>query len=248
MALADNLIAWWTMNEESGTREDSVGSNDLADQNTVLFGAGKQGNAADYVAASAEGLWTASTADVSFADDDFTYALWCKLDLHTVNHDILSKYDSGGGKREYRLYFDHGQNRFIWRVTSNPSSSGTAVNADELGNVSTGTWYFIVAWHDKTANVIGIQVNNGTADTTAQSLGCNESSSNLGVGIGAALGANYWDGLIDEIGLWGRVLSADDKTALYGSGDGMTYPFIKDPKRMRHYRRKRVTGKVTVYD
>ena len=36
-----DLIAWEELNEESGTRVDAHGSNDLADDNTVLFDTGK---------------------------------------------------------------------------------------------------------------------------------------------------------------------------------------------------------------
>ena len=46
-SLTTNLISYWKLDETSGTRVDSVGNNDLTDNNTVLYGAGKQGNGAD---------------------------------------------------------------------------------------------------------------------------------------------------------------------------------------------------------
>ena len=33
------------------------------------------------------------------------------------------------------------------------------------------------------------------------------------------------DGLIDEVGLWRRVLTPAERTTLYNCGAGLTYPF-----------------------
>jgi len=36
-----------------------------------------------------------------------------------------------------------------------------------------------------------------------------------------------WDGVIDELGIWDRVLSASEVTELYNSGSGFQYPFTE---------------------
>ena len=46
--LLTNLTAWWNFDEESGIRYDSYNTHDLTDNGTVLYAAGKQGNAADF--------------------------------------------------------------------------------------------------------------------------------------------------------------------------------------------------------
>ena len=43
--------------------------------------------------------------------------------------------------------------------------------------------------------------------------------------IGAGFSA-YFDGLVDECGIWSRALTTDEVTSLYNSGNGFTYPFI----------------------
>ena len=40
---------------------------------------------------------------------------------------------------------------------------------------------------------------------------------------------NYWDGRIDEAGLWKRVLSASEGMCLHNSGAGCQYPFGSCP-------------------
>ena len=37
----------------------------------------------------------------------------------------------------------------------------------------------------------------------------------------------YYSGLIDEVGIWDRALSAGEVAELYNGGDGLTYPFTK---------------------
>ncbi len=44
-ALTDNLSAYWKLDEASGTRVDSAGSNDLTSNNSVGQAVGKLGNA-----------------------------------------------------------------------------------------------------------------------------------------------------------------------------------------------------------
>jgi hypothetical protein len=49
MALTDDLQGWWNFEETSGTRYDeTANNNDLTDNNTVGYGTGKIGNAADF--------------------------------------------------------------------------------------------------------------------------------------------------------------------------------------------------------
>ena len=56
MAYKDDLISWWSMDEESGERADSHGTMTLTDNATVLYDTGKVGNAADFEAGTSEYL------------------------------------------------------------------------------------------------------------------------------------------------------------------------------------------------
>ena len=68
------LKAVWAMEETSGTRADSVNSHDLTDNNTVLYGTGKYGNAADFDLANVEYLSVADHADIA-PDDSMAISL-----------------------------------------------------------------------------------------------------------------------------------------------------------------------------
>ena len=66
--LPTNLIAYWKLDEASGTRNDSKGANHLTDNNTVTQAVGKVGNAAQFTLANSEYLSIADNADLSAGD------------------------------------------------------------------------------------------------------------------------------------------------------------------------------------
>jgi len=218
-----DMEAWWELNEESGERADSHGSNNLTDNATVLYGTGKQGNAANFEFDTAEYLSIADNASLSVADEDFSIACWVKAEsLAEEAHKIITKGTTGGiAGVEYEIDWLQSSNRFRFYV-SDGTNIAIAV-ANNLGNVATGTWYFIVAEHDSVNNLVKITVNNGTVDTAANPAG---GAQDLGGAfyIGRQVGtAYYWDGLVDEVGFWKRLLSAHEKAWLYSAGAGRTY-------------------------
>ncbi len=215
-----NLESWWTLNEESGQRNDSRGSNHLADINTVLFGAGKIGNAADFDnPGNNERLRVADNPSLSFADEGFTLGTWVKLESKTAAMRIMDKWEDG--KKEYILRWN--PNRFGFIISSNGVAAQEII-ALSAGTPDTGTWYFLMCWHDPVANRIYIQVDNGVIDSVGYSDGCNDNTS--GFTLGGAWNAGQLNGMLDESFIYRRVLDADNREFLYNSGAGRTYSNI----------------------
>src|SRR5262252_1520277 len=74
-----NLISYWKLDEVSGSRVDTKGTNTLTDNNTVTSTTGIINNAASFAAASSEYLSLASNATVQTGDIDFTITAWVKM-------------------------------------------------------------------------------------------------------------------------------------------------------------------------
>jgi hypothetical protein len=228
-SLLTGLISYWNLNEASGTRADSVtaSGNDLTDNNTVTQAVGKIAGAAQFTALNSESLSRASNASLQTGDIDFTVAAWIYLDT-LADMALVSKDMSGGGKREFDLEFlsaAGATNKFRMRLFRAVDSS-IAVN--DTTTISTATWYFVVGWHDATANTMNIQVNGGTA-VSAATGGALQAASDAAWVIGArefTAAPAYTNGRVDEVGFWKRVLTAGERTALYNSGNGVTYPFL----------------------
>jgi hypothetical protein len=214
MAITDNLIAYWSLGEASGNALDDQGANDLTDTNTVGTAAGKVGNARSFVAANNEYFSLADNADLSTGDIDFTFAAWVNLSSKTDHREILGKW--GNPSFEYNLRYLQTTDRFQFLV----GSGGDSVSATNLGSPSTSTWYHIVAWYDATANQIGIAVNDGTPNTASFSGGPPDGTSPFWLG---QANNRPFDGLIDEVGFWKRVLDSTERTYLYNSGSGRSH-------------------------
>ena len=195
-------------------------SHDLADENTVLFGTGKQGNAADFERDANERLRLANHADFRMADSTFSINFWIKPESHTGNTMFMIAKDGESGNREY---FVHGQyssqKRFFFSVfKAGNSENGVKTTADGV----LGTWYMVYASYDHVANVQYIEQNRTASasktTTTLQSSGA--SSFHIGSRSNNSL---YTDGLIDLVGIWRRTLTTAERDTLYNGGAGQSY-------------------------
>jgi len=225
--LTDNLIAFWQLEEASGVRYDSEGSNNLTDNNTVTSATGVVGDAGQFTRSNSEYLSIADNSSLSMGDIDFTLVAWTYLDTKTNGMGIMSKFVTTGGKREYAVEYEPSVDRFQF-VVSATGSSGTYLQAGNFGSPSTAAWIFIIAWHDSSANTINIKVNNGTANSSSYSSGVNDDTSPFVLGA-TNTGAGFMDGRIDQVGVWKRVLTADEQTFLYNSGNGRAYAGLDMP-------------------
>lgn len=225
MALTDNLISFWELEEASGTRNDAHSTNHLTDNNTVGQAAGKVGNAAAFVTANEEYLSVASNAALQTGDIDYTLCAWVYLDTKAHWQIVLTRDGNGSpaGSREYHLAYNQFSDRFefyVFRATD----SAVGVVANNLGSPSTATWYFIVASHDAAADTSYIQVNNGTADSAATGGALQAASSEpFRIGADNSPAGDALDGRVDQVGFWKRLLTADEKTFLYNGGNGRSY-------------------------
>lgn len=218
MALTDDLISYWELNEASGNAIDAHGSNDLTDNNTVGSAAGKINNARSFVSANTEFLSRATNADLETGDIDFTFSAWVNISDKSTFRGFITKQQAD---IEYILRYDSSTDRLAFYVSSD-GSGFTSVSANNFGSPSTSTWYFVTCWHDAAANTINIQVNNGTPNSASHSTGVKVGTNGFAIG-GRASGGELWDGLIDQVGFWKRKLTDGERTELYNSGNGLSY-------------------------
>jgi len=215
-----SLVSWWSLDEVSGTRNDSHGSNHLTDNNTVGSASGIKSNAASFVSANSEYLSISDNASISMGDIDFTICSWVQLKGSKAAYPIVDKHTTATNQREYYLLYSLSFDRFTFTVSSN----GTAqefVNADNLGSPSIDTWYMVCAWHDSVSNTINIQVNNGSVNSVSHSSGVFNGTSPLR--LGAFITSVFSNGYTDETIIYKKVLNSDERTWLYNSGAGREY-------------------------
>jgi len=223
--LDTGLAAYWNLEEASGTRFDPVGDNDLTDNNTVTQAVGIVGNAGQFTRANTEFLSHVDNLDLSTGDIDFTIAGWAYLDSTSNQLTLISKGNWAGiAQAEYKIEFIVSSSKLQLVVSSDGGGGGTA-GVIASSTQTTGTWYFVVAWHDSINNTINIQIDNGTVSSIAHSAGVFDGTESFQIGSRNGAGSIPWDGRIDEVGFWKKVLTAQERTDLYNGGSGNTFTF-----------------------
>lgn len=210
------LVSYWKLDETSGVRYDSHGSNDLTDNNTVgsVINASDamDGGAASFVAANSESLSTGQVIDPS---GDFTVAVWGKAATQTDNH----LFNGGGGAVGIGMFIASNGNLYGWRGGGAPSIT--------IGDV-TGKWClylyeYVKVTHTVRVMAIGSPSNSGVWSSGDTAL---EPADSLNFDLGRTpVYGRYWDGQLDEVAVWSRVLTDDEIAELYAAGAGKFYPF-----------------------
>lgn len=216
MAIKDSLVSVWC--EAADPTTDEFGSETLTNNGTVATAAGKIGTAADFGTASTTKYLThADDAALSTGDIDCEFQAWVYLSSKTKGYPCaIGKVSLDGGTIEYNLLYRSSVDKWEWQF-------GTAV-VRSAAAISINTWYLIHAWHDSVNNLVGISVNAGTPDTAADAGG---TDTNKGFAIGT-MGdyhdaSSTWDGLLNQVAMWKRVLTSGDRSSLYNAGAGLAY-------------------------
>ncbi len=221
-AFLDNLEAHFKLNSGALTT-DSQGSNTLTNNNTVTENPGKLDVAGQFTLATSEYLSIADNASLSTGDIDFTIAAWVYLDSLSGALTVASKIDSG--EFEWQLIVDSGRaDRAVFQITDPDGASLGLADSSNFGGLSLATWYFIVAWHDSVGNTVNIQVNNATLNSVGTSGAPTDGSAAFAIGARATPGV-YWDGRIDSVSFWKRVLTPQERTKLWNCTNGLDHNF-----------------------
>lgn len=213
--LLDGLVAWWSLDEASGTRYDAHGVNYLTDINTVGAGPGMIGNAAFYVAANNERLDSATLPALSTNGSDFTVVAWVNASTPaSVYGNIVRRW---GAYNEYWIYINTDLSNFSFAVRD---SSSTNKYCPIAYNNLDG-WRFLAMTVNTTNGSMTVRVN-GDENTCAIATGQLYNVPNTYT----ELGSSAYNGYIDNVAFWRRELSSDDLDVLYNYGIGLSYDEI----------------------
>ena len=230
--LTDDLVAYWKLDEASGTRADATGRgngltpiHDLGATDGHIGGAFAGSFGVDFSPDTATYLDRVGAApDLALGNIDFTIALWALFANTPVNpQNLIAK--SYWGTREYVVGLT--TNLRFWAGMADSDEdfelSGPALPITDPFVLD--QWYFVLFDFTTATQIARLSVNGGTPATAIMPippavvadavfrLGFDETS------------WYFLDGAIDEVGIWKRQLTGDERTALYNAGAGTTHPF-----------------------
>ncbi len=213
---------YWKLNEESGARADEVNGLTLADNNTVLYGAGLYGNAALFVRAQSEDLRETVVGAFPGGETAGTVSAWLSstsagaeaLAYFTADYVRLSCYHYPNAPfsfwGELRVFDGAG-----WRIGGAAWDHSAPASGD-------GNWVHLVGTFEFPGKVKFYlnTVQLGIEQAMTAGHEANTQYTYMGSLAGAS---NYMNGLIWGLGVWHRVLTSDEISDLYNSGSGLDY-------------------------
>jgi hypothetical protein len=200
-----NLIGWWKMDETSGTV--AADSSGYGNDGTVVGGA-------EFVSGYIDGA-----IDLDGDDDyvdcgydpifdtagEMSVAAWITVrSIPTAWACVIAK-----GEYSWRLSNENMDQRFHFGITiwsaSNPSISGdTVIGSDE--------WHHVAGTFD--GDNINVYLDGSLDATVATSSPIGVNAANVLIGENPEAAGRNWDGLIDDVRLYNRALSASDLSEL----------------------------------
>lgn len=242
-SLLTGLVAYWTMDEATGDRVDSVGGVVLTPQGSVGTATGKVSNAVDLTAnvqwptAQTQVRLEAADADVfslGLSSTGWTVAAW--VDQRTVDgwnwaSPVVCKGANFVSTGEWCIGTGTWDGSTDWYFTVGLRGPGGQIGyVESSSHLVTNTGYhLVIAWYDPTAQRIYVSTDGGASASVAYAFAPPNRTSKFTIGsfdgYSSASNYGYLDGLVDEVGLWTRILTADERNELWNSGAGKTYPF-----------------------
>jgi len=219
MALTDNLVSFWKFDESSGNAADSVGSNTLVNNGSATFVSGLINNAAHLVRASSQYFKVSSNLGIA-GNGDITISMWVKFTASAsspFNFVFDFRSTSGADKRLGLLYFYNGGSP---KLEVDNAEGYIDYNADP-GTIN----YHHILVTRSSSGVAELWVDGVSIGTASQTGGGGASDNAFYVGAQSG-GGNTNDANYDAVGVWSRVLSSTEITALYNGGVGSQYPFL----------------------
>lgn len=213
--LRNGLVGYWRLEESSGTRYAAHGTNHLTDVNTVTSNPGILDTAAQLTSASSEKLESLAITNngnpLSIGGGAFTVSVWARFDTKPAVANIIAMGGASAVFETFRIRYWSTPDRiqFIWGT-----NAAVSVSANALGSPSTATWYHCLAWHDA-AGTAYIRINGGSTNSGSTAATAITPNYNAFLRIGAQYSSEYFNGRVDEVGVWNRVLTSAEQTAIY---------------------------------
>jgi len=207
------LVGYWSFNE--GTSTVALDYSGNKNKGTLVNGPawvnGKRGKALnfdgvnDFVDANPS---NGNNLDIS---GPLTVTAWVKTNSLGTFQTIISKH-TGGSNANYLIWIEN-QNRF--QTYASPGGISTNVMGTTVAKKN--TWYHVAElWDGAFLRLFVNGVQEGTPASGSGNVGV--TIKDVAIGSESYGGSNFFNGLIDEVRVYNRALSADEIQKLYNAG------------------------------
>jgi hypothetical protein len=202
------LVGWWPLD---GNIND-YSMNSLNGSTNGVFSVGHDGIQNTAVSLNGSNQMITLPGSNLYDTDNFSIHFWTKANSYNIHNKIQYGVIAGAGR--FSMNWSLSSLSFSPMTCSGqyaPNGNGTSASG-----LNTNVWYNVV--YTISGSTTNFYVNGNLIDTqsNASTLNCFQSNMNLYFGgdiLGGAI--EYYSGVFDNIGVWNRVLSANEVFTLY---------------------------------
>lgn len=234
MAIVDNIVSYWKFDESSGNASDSTASAyTLTNNGTITYVAGKINNCGDLESGSSQYYGNTGGGTTGLAlTGDFSIGFWVNFESLPSSGNTMWMFDKKSESNEdysyYAVYLLNTAGTYSIKLRTTNGSATSNIDVGVNWTPSTATWYYVVITRTSSGGSVSFFVNGsqqGSSQTGYNGALTGTSTLAFYYGRYKSGDGRYFDGKVDEAGIWSRVLSGAEITSLYNSGTGLSYPF-----------------------
>ena len=225
------LKAYYKFNESSGNiinqatsigSTDAIANSDLITSGVTYTSTGHVGDGVSFDGTNDDAKASSSTvADWNFfatSGNSFTVACWMKTLNFTGGRRFLA---TGNGNAGDVIFLCDHQNDGTLDILCGKSGTDLFTHSTTDGWTDSA-FHFVCLQYDDATGVFTSTIDDNTAETSSSHNLTNTDTSETYLHVGQnTAGQDYWNGVMDELSIWNRVLTADEITKLYNSGSGI---------------------------
>ncbi len=216
---ASGLVSWWAA---EGNASDAADSNNGTLQGGISFAPGKVGQAFSLNGSNAYVSFAASSNLNVGVGSGLTIEGWINPADISSTH-MIAEWNNGSGGIGVHLFYSDPGNGGIGALSADVISTGGVDHrvSSPANLITAGNFQHIALTYDKSSGS-GKLYRNGV-EVATQSLGVFTPQTTYGLNLGARVSggpsqAIFYKGLLDELSLYGRALSASEIAAIYSAG------------------------------
>jgi len=214
----EGLVGLWHL--DGNAKDDSGEGNDGTVNNALVTNEGRF-NEAYYFDGNGDSI-TIGNMFFDYSINSITAGGWAKvIETGTPNRAFLSD-RSGADNDPWMIRVQGG----LFKISTVNETGSNQADIISPNSYNVGEWYHVMfSYNNETSELLlyenGILVANGTMNGHLESHGS--------INIGTYVTTNDWNGLIDEVRIYNRTLSADEIADLYNGTTSRHVKFYGDP-------------------
>lgn len=224
ISITSGVISAWRMEDASGNLLDTIGGNTLTASNLSYHQTGKVNFATGYNGSSSTATITnASQVGLNIGlGESRTYAVWFKTSTAAEGTIFCKPDDASAGNiaQEFILDTPGGMNAFFRDASSNTAYCRSAAG------YSNGIFHLAFCTFTRAINGLrlfmdNVELRTGSQPSPANASALGDLTNTFDFQLGARqVPAPFYNGLIDELIVWNRVLTSTERRIVWNNGNG----------------------------